>query len=278
MIRDDIYYSQDNFQFHTFDIALDDWAQFKQLEIFAVIHLAAQAGVRYSLVAPDAYIVSNIVGFQKVIDFVKTRNIEKFLYASSSSVYGKNPCTPFNEEHCVRCPESLYAATKISNELVATAYFNTFKVTSIGMRFFTVYGPWGRPDMAPMIFANSVVNGTSIDLFNYGLQRRDFTYIDDVVESVFRLFQFARFDKSEFVNIGSENPIELLDFVKVIEDYLGLESIKNLLPPQVGDVISTSSDCSKLRLITDFSPVVDVKRGMASFLEWFLKYYKYTSK
>lgn len=268
------YCSEGNFEFLNFDIVSGDWERFVDIEIFGFIHLAAQAGVRYSLVDPGAYIYSNIVGFQNVIDYVNKRQIGKFLYASSSSVYGKHSDVPFSETACVNNPESLYAATKISNELVAAAYFNTFKLSSIGLRFFTVYGPWGRPDMAPIIFANCIKNSIPIDLFNYGKQKRDFTFIDDVIEAVYKLFQLEECAKAEVFNIGSEEPIELMDFVNVIEEYIGIEVKKNLIPAQIGDVVTTYSDSSKLRVFTGFSPNMNFRKGMHTFLDWYLDYYK----
>jgi UDP-glucuronate 4-epimerase len=238
--------------------------------------LAAQAGVRYSLENPNAYLESNILGFQKVLDFVLKMKIKKFVYASSSSVYGKDSAQPFVESASCNAPESYYAATKKANELMANAYSETHKVSSIGLRFFTVYGPWGRPDMAPMLFTKAAMNGKIIRVFNNGEQKRDFTYIDDIVEGVYRLIvKYVPNEKAIIVNIGNGSPVGLLDFISKIEDQTGRILNKTFVEAQLGDVEVTYADTNKLVKLIDYRPKISLNDGLRKFVDWFKVYYKH---
>jgi len=241
----------------------------------AVIHLAAQAGVRYSIENPFTYQKTNIEGFLRIIDYVKERKIGKFIYASSSSVYGKTDEQPLKESADCSNPESFYAATKLSNELMASAYFNTHGLSSIGLRFFTVYGPWGRPDMAPMLFLNATRNKEAIKVFNFGNQSRDFTYIDDIVEAIYRII-----NKSENVvngplvfNIGNGKPVNLMDFIRIIEKESGVFLKKELVPAQPGDVEKTYADVSKLEGYIGCFSKTSIESGIVSLVRWFNEYY-----
>ena len=254
-----------------------------------VIHLAAQAGVRYSLINPDAYIQSNLLGFMNILEASKNNRINNLIYASSSSVYGANSRLPFCENDPVNHPISLYAATKKSNELMAHAYSNLFDIPSTSLRFFTVYGPWGRPDMAPMIFANSILNNIPLKIFNRGEMIRDFTYIDDVAEVVFRCaFKPAeantKFDKSNpeasssfapyrVFNVGNSSPIKLLDFIEMLENALGNKAIKDYQPMQSGDVVATFSDSSLLENWINYKPSTSFKKGIETFSKWYLEFH-----
>lgn len=252
------------------DLNSNVWQEITDYKIDIIIHLAAQAGVRYSLENPNAYLNSNILGFQKVLDFVNSNSIRAFLYASSSSVYGKNAQQPFNEENepCVS-PESYYAATKKMNELMAYSYYKTKGTNSVGLRFFTVYGPWGRPDMAPMLFAKSALNNKSIRVFNHGKQERDFTYIDDIVDGIF-LVAISSIDKvqCEVVNIGRGEPVGLMDFINMLENELGLKIEKTFENAQKGDVITTYADISKISKKFGYSPNVGLEEGIKYFVNW----------
>ena len=249
---------------------------FKKYKPSVVIHLAAQAGVRYSLENPDSYIKSNVVGFNNILECCREFPLEHFLYASSSSVYGGNKKIPFSEIDSVDNPISLYAATKKSNELMAHAYSHLFKIPSTGMRLFTVYGPWGRPDMAPMIFAQSICNNKPIKIFNNGKMSRDFTYIDDVIEAIFRLMKSIpkKKDLYRIVNIGNNNPENLMKFIKVIEKELGIESLKSYEPMQPGDVEKTFADTKKLKKLIEFEPATNLDLGIKKFINWYKEYYK----
>lgn len=262
-----------NFSFYKADINSDIWNKIPKIDI--LIHLAAQAGVRYSLENPMAYLESNILGFQKVLDFVQSRAIHSFYYASSSSVYGKNSRIPFSEDESCMQPESYYAATKRANELMAFSYWKTHKISSVGLRFFTVYGPWGRPDMAPMLFAHSAFNKSSIKVFNNGNQSRDFTFVDDIVESIYQLVFCKKNVGFELINIGRGAPINLMDFIGCIEVYSGLKIAKNFLPEQIGDVTQTYADTSKLKGLTNFEPSISLEVGIEKFIKWYRSYYSY---
>ena len=263
-----------SFLFYEEDLLSDIWAALKEYQIDSVIHLAAQAGVRYSIENPWKYLESNILGFQKVIDFVKVKNIKIFLYASSSSVYGKKSKQPFSEKESCSSPESYYAATKITNELMASVYAKTHSVGSIGLRFFTVYGPWGRPDMAPMLFADACMKREEISIFNYGKQKRDFTYIDDVIEGIYRLCKIEDFPSTSMVcNIGNGSPIKLLDFVELIEENMGNKLEKKFIEAQKGDVEETFADTELLRALTNFKPKVKIQQGIKKFITWYCNYY-----
>jgi len=256
------------------DLNSDIWVQLKSMDITAVIHLAAQAGVRYSLENPGAYITSNILGFQRVLEFVKETNIRQFIYASSSSIYGQTAKVPFNEEkEAGITPESYYAATKKANELMAYSYYKTFGVCSIGLRFFTVYGPWGRPDMAPYIFTNAAFERKSIKVFNHGKQMRDFTYISDIVEGIYNSFLHSvSLEGADYMNLGNGNPTNLMDFIGSIESISENSIEKVFVSSQKGDVSRTFSDNGKAKRLIGYEPTVTLESGLKLFIEWY-KYY-----
>ncbi|MGC3962336.1 MAG: NAD-dependent epimerase [Rhodocyclaceae bacterium] len=255
-----------------------------------VIHLAAQAGVRYSLINPHAYAESNLVGFLNILEGCRHNKVEHLVYASSSSVYGGNARMPFSEHDSVDHPVSLYAATKKANELMAHTYSHLYGLPTTGLRFFTVYGPWGRPDMALFLFVKAVLEGRSIDVFNHGKMRRDFTYIDDIVEGVIRTLDHVATPDSDFdaqnpdparstapfrvFNIGNNDPVELMEFIAAIENSLGTEAKKNFLPIQDGDVPATFADTSELNAWTGFAPATSVQDGVGRFVAWYRDYYK----
>lgn len=241
-----------------------------------VVNLAAQAGVRYSLENPHTYIQSNIVGFVNILECCRNYKIEHFLYASSSSVYGANSKVPFSEEDRVDHPVSLYAATKKSNELMAYSYSHLYDLPTTGLRFFTVYGPWGRPDMAPMLFADAILKGKAIKIFNNGNMQRDFTYIDDIVEGIVCSLSIlpVRYPKADVFNIGNSKPINLMDFITIMEKSLGKEAIKEYLPMQDGDVKITYADTSLIQSEKGYKPNSDLELGVNLFINWFNKYYK----
>ena len=261
----------------------------KKSKITEVIHLAAQAGVRYSLENPSAYIQSNLVGFFNIIDQSKKNEINHFYYASSSSVYGGNDKLPFQESDNVDKPISLYAATKKSNELIAHTYSHLFSMPTIGLRFFTVYGPWGRPDMALFKFTDSIINDKPIRVFNYGNMIRDFTYIDDVVDSIFYLLQRINAErilnknnetnqindssKYKIFNVGNSNPIKLNDYIKAIELHLNKKADIVYEEMQPGDVESTYANTELLEKYIDFKPSTTIDFGIKKFIDWYLAYY-----
>jgi UDP-glucuronate 4-epimerase len=250
----------------------------------AVVHLAAQAGVRYSIENPAAYIQSNLDGFGNVLEGCRHQGIEHLVYASSSSVYGGNRQMPFSEQHAVNHPVSLYAATKKANELMAHTYSHLYGLPATGLRFFTVYGPWGRPDMAPILFAKAILTEQPIQVFNQGQMQRDFTYIDDVVEGVIRCLEKpATADPSfdplnpnpataavphRLFNIGNSQPTELLRFIELLERALGIEAIKDLQPMQPGDVVATAADTSALQAWVGFQPNTPLELGLGHFAAW----------
>lgn len=254
-----------------------------------VIHLAAQAGVRYSLQNPYAYIDANLQGFLNILEGCRAQNVEHLAYASSSSVYGGNTALPFSEHQNIDHPVSLYAATKKANELMAHTYSHLFQIPTSGLRFFTVYGPWGRPDMALFIFTRAILEGRPIDIFNNGLMTRDFTYIDDIVEGVIRVIdkpaeRAPEFDPSHpdpaisnapyrVFNIGNMQPTPLMDYVHALEEAIGIEAKKNYLPMQPGDVPATAADTSELDKWVGFKPNTPVKEGVRRFVEWYRQYY-----
>lgn len=257
------------------------WDYLSQYQFECVIHLAAQAGVRYSLENPMSYIISNIIGFQHVIDFCVSKNNTKLLYASSSSVYGKTNTPPFKELMNTSLPESLYAATKKSNEMVAYSYFKTKNLISIGLRFFTVYGPWGRPDMAPFIFADSIFNKKSIKVFNNGNQFRDFTYIEDIVSGISKVYSLLNRDNyfdSTVMNIGNGKPVYLMDFIGRMEMELKMPAIKDFVGEQLGDVQITHADVSYINKMTDYKSRIDIEIGLKNFIKWYLTYYSKREK
>ncbi|QBB70668.1 NAD-dependent epimerase [Pseudolysobacter antarcticus] len=265
-------------------------AAFAQFAPQRVVNLAAQAGVRYSLENPHAYIQSNIIGFTNILEACRHTQVEHLVYASSSSVYGANKLLPFSVQHNVDHPVSLYAATKKANELMAHTYSHLFAIPTTGLRFFTVYGPWGRPDMALFKFTANILAGQPIDVFNHGKHTRDFTYIDDIVEGVIRVLDRVPQGDTTFdpmhptaassaapyrvYNIGNHQPIELARYIEVIEDCLGKRAIKNLLPMQAGDVADTYADVAELTRDTGYSPSTPVEIGVQRFVDWYRDFYK----
>lgn len=255
-----------------------------------VVNLAAQAGVRYSIENPHAYVDSNLVGFVNILEGCRHAKVPHLSYASSSSVYGANTLQPFSEHHNVDHPVSLYAASKKANELMAHTYSNLYKLPTTGLRFFTVYGPWGRPDMALFLFTRGMLNGEPIKVFNNGEMYRDFTYIDDIIEGVIRVTDKIPDANSEWsgddpdpassfapyrvYNIGNNAPVKLLDFITAIEKALGVEAIKQMMPMQPGDVPSTCADVSALVKDVDFKPATSVQDGIDRFVAWYRDYYK----
>jgi len=251
---------------------------FNNNDFISIIHLAAQAGVRYSIDFPDKYIESNINGFFNILEVAKQFKIKNLLYASSSSVYGNNSKMPFTETEDTSLPESLYAATKKSNELMACSYSKLYKFNTIGLRFFTVYGPWGRPDMSPFLFTEAILLNKKINLFNYGIMERDFTYIDDIIEGIISINNYylnTYVENSyEIYNIGNGNSVKLLDFINEIEINLNLKADFNYLPMQKGDVYKTYASTSKLRLITNYKPKINIQKGVMKFIIWYKNFYK----
>lgn len=247
---------------------------FQAHEMDTVIHLAAQAGVRYSLQNPHAYIDSNITGFMNVLEGCRHHGVKHLLYASSSSVYGANTVVPFSVQHNVDHPISLYAATKKANELMAHTYSHLYNLPTTGMRFFTVYGPWGRPDMAPFLFTNAILRGEPIKIFNYGDMKRDFTYVDDIVEAVRHLMERPlHSNRYRIYNVGNSQPVPLLEFVEAIEEAAGKKAVKELLPLQPGDVPVTYADVSELMRETGFRPQTSIQEGVRKFVAWYKDYY-----
>jgi UDP-glucuronate 4-epimerase len=250
---------------------------FQKTKFDRVVHLAAQAGVRYSIDHPHDYIASNIVGFMNILEGCRHAHVAHLVYASSSSVYGTNAPVPFSETDRVDRPISLYAATKKSNELIAHSYAHLFKLPVTGLRFFTVYGPWGRPDMAYFSFTKAILEGKSIDVFNYGNLARDFTYIDDIVSGVIgALDQIPGLTETPFMlyNIGNNRPVQLLDFIAAIEEATGRSAIKNMLPMQPGDVSQTYANIDAISRDLGFQPKTDIKAGIKKFVEWYREYYR----
>ncbi len=255
-----------------------------------VVNLAAQAGVRYSIENPSAYIQTNLVGFSNILECCRHCDIRHLVYASSSSVYGGNTKMPFSESQSVDHPVSLYAATKKSNELIAHSYSHLYGIPSTGLRFFTVYGPWGRPDMALFLFTKSILENKPIKIFNHGRMIRDFTYIDDIVESLIRVLEKPATSDKEFdsdnpnpatswaphriLNIGNSNPTSLMDYIEAIEDSLGIKAKKYFLPIQPGDVPSTSSNCRALENWISFKPQTSINDGVKNFIEWYRRFYE----
>lgn len=266
-------HSKNDFLLIKEDLNSNVWKRLARYKFDAVVHLAAQAGVRYSIENPWAYIQSNVLGFQNIIDFVEGQSIDRFVYASSSSVYGKFSEQPFTEFESCNQPESYYAATKKSNELMAHSYFKTKGINSIGLRFFTVYGPWGRPDMAPYLFADAALKRIPIEVFNHGNQKRDFTYVSDVVEGVYlSVKKFNRVSGSEIFNIGYGSPTGLMDFITQIELASGRELQKSFVDAQLGDVEVTFANTTKFESIFGYSPKVGLEEGVRNFMQWFKIY------
>lgn len=254
-----------------------------------VIHLAAQAGIRYSLKNPHVYGSSNLIGFLNILECSRHAKLEHLIFASSSSVYGSNTQIPFTESQNTDHPVSLYAATKKANEAMAHSYAHLYQIPITGLRFFTVYGPWGRPDMAPMLFTKTILEGRPIDIFNQGDMYRDFTYIDDIIESVFRVMnQPAESNKMystsapdsatsaapyRIYNIGNHKPVKLLDFISILEKELGVEAKKNYLPMQPGEVHTTYADVSALQEKINFVPQTELAEGVRRLIQWYRSYY-----
>lgn len=274
-----------NYQFIEADLKdhtlLADLFQSERFDI--VVNLAAQAGVRYSLENPHSYVDSNITGFLNILEGCRHNNVKHLIYASSSSVYGTNEKMPFKTSDRVDNPVSLYAASKKSNELMAHTYSHLFNIPTTGLRFFTVYGPWGRPDMALFLFTKAMIEGKKIDVFNFGEMARDFTYVDDIVEGIYRLLPLAPnceyndiqgFELPyQLFNIGYGSPVRLMDFISEIEKNLDIEADKNFMPIQPGDVPKTWADVDDLFNLTNFKPRVSTKEGVKNFIEWYLDYY-----
>ena len=281
-----------NFKFVRMDIAEKNAIKslFSSERFNIVINMAAQAGVRYSLINPHVYIEGNITGFLNILEGCRHNNVKHLIFASSSSVYGANTKMPFSVHHNVDHPVSLYGATKKANELMAHAYASLYKFPCTGLRFFTVYGPWGRPDMSLFLFTKAILEGKPIDVFNYGKMKRDFTYIDDIVEGVVRVINkipepnlywsgdnpesATSYAPYKLYNIGNNNPVELLRFIQVLEKYLGKVAEKNLLPMQAGDVPATYADVDDLMNDTGFKPQTSIEDGIGKFVEWYRGYYK----
>ncbi len=279
------------FTFHKLDLADREEVKslFAENNFDCVVNLAAQAGVRYSLVNPRAYIDCNIVGFLNILEGCRHNDIKHLVYASSSSVYGANTNMPFSVHHNVDHPVSLYAATKKSNELMAHTYSSLYKLPCTGLRFFTVYGPLGRPDMALFLFTRAILENKPIDVYNNGRMKRDFTYIDDIVEGVIRVSDkvpepnpdwngdnpdsATSYAPYKLYNIGNNNPVELMKFIEVLEDCLGKKANKNLLPIQPGDVPETYADVDDLVNDVGFKPATSIEEGINKFVEWYKEYY-----
>jgi UDP-glucuronate 4-epimerase len=289
--RLDILTAYPAFSFHKIDLA--DYARldniFRDHATDVVVNLAAQAGVRYSLTNPQAYVDANLVGFVNILECCRHHAVKHLVFASSSSVYGANTRMPFSVHHNVDHPVSLYAASKKSNELTAHAYSHLFNLACTGLRFFTVYGPWGRPDMALFLFTKAILEDRPINVFNYGKMQRDFTYIDDIVEGVVRVMQrlpepnaawsgdspdpSTSYVRYKIYNIGNNQPVELLDFIQTIEKALGKTAVKNLMDMQPGDVTATYADVDDLIEDVGFKPSTPIDVGIARFVEWYKEYY-----
>jgi UDP-glucuronate 4-epimerase len=281
-----------DFSFHCVNLGDRDAIAriFEQERFDRVVNLAAQAGVRYSLTNPYAYVDSNLVGFVNILEGCRHNGVEHLVYASSSSVYGANTLMPFSIHDNVDHPVSLYAATKKANELMAHTYSHLYELPTTGLRFFTVYGPWGRPDMALFLFTKAILEGKPIDVFNYGEMQRDFTYIDDIIEGVVRVLdKTPKGDEKwssdrpdpgtsrapyRIYNIGNNNPVQLMHFIEVLENHLGKKAEKRLLPLQPGDVPMTFADVDDLIKDVGFKPATSVETGIARFVDWYQKHYR----
>lgn len=281
----------EEFEFHRLD--LENRAGMEELfrghEFDIVVHLAAQAGVRYSLTNPHAYVASNLTGFINVLEGCRHKSVKHLVFASSSSVYGAHTNMPFSVHQNVDHPVSLYAATKKANELMAHTYAHLYGLPCTGLRFFTVYGPWGRPDMALFLFTRAILAGEPIQVFNHGKMKRDFTYIDDVIEGVTRVMEAppsphpswkskspdpgSSYAPYRIYNLGNHQPVQLMDFIKTIEKCLGVKAKKELLPLQPGDVVATYADIEDLKRDFGFTPVTSIEEGIAGFVKWYRDYY-----
>ena len=279
-------HTHDGFEFEQIDIADARalLAAYRTYRPDRVVHLAAQAGVRHSIDNPRAYIDANVVGFLNILQSVREHGAEHLVYASTSAVYGGNTRTPFATEHQVDQPLSIYAASKKSNELMAHAYSHLFDIPTTGLRFFTVYGPWGRPDMALFVFTRRILAGQPIDVYNHGRMRRDFTYIDDIVSGVLRALDHAPPPRVagdgpgaaapyRLYNIGAGQPVRLTRFIELIERNLGRQAVRNLLPMQPGDVPATHADIAPLVCDLGYRPSTSIETGVARFVAWYMEYY-----
>ena len=280
------------FSFHKIDLADREGIArlFANEKFNRVIHLAAQAGVRYSLENPFAYADANLIGYLNILEGCRHNNVEHLLYASSSSVYGLNRKMPFSTDDSVDHPVSLYAATKKANELMAHTYSHLYGIPTTGLRFFTVYGQWGRPDMALFKFTKAMLEGKPIDVYNYGKMKRDFTYIDDIVEAIVRMQDIIPQPNPEWTvetgspadssapyrvyNIGNSSPVELMDYITALEEAMGMVAEKNMMPIQPGDVLETSADTKPLYDAVGFRPQTTVRQGVKNFVDWYKAYYK----
>ena len=280
-----------NFTFHQLDLADREGMAtlFADEQFNRVIHLAAQAGVRYSLENPHAYADANLIGHLNVLEGCRHNKVQHLLYASSSSVYGLNRTMPFSTEDSVDHPVSLYAATKKANELMSHTYSHLYHLPTTGLRFFTVYGPWGRPDMALFKFTKAMIEGNSIDVYNFGKMKRDFTYIDDIAEAIIRLQDVIPQADAQWTveagspatssapyrvyNIGNSSPVELMDYITALEEAVGVEANKNMMPMQLGDVMETSADTQALYDVIGFKPQTSVKDGVKNFVDWYRHFY-----
>jgi len=285
---------EDKRNFRFYKISLEDreviLSLFKTEKFDYVVNLAAQAGVRYSLINPYSYIDSNIYGFLNILEGCRHYAVKHLVFASSSSVYGLNTKMPFSVHHNVDHPVSLYAATKKANELMAHTYSYLYNIPTTGLRFFTVYGPWGRPDMALFLFTKNILEGRPIDVFNHGKMKRDFTYIDDIIEGVIRVIDKILEPNPEWTgdspdpssscapyrlyNIGNNNPVELIKFIEIIEECLGKKAKKNFLPLQPGDIPITYADIDDLMDAVGFKPKISIEEGIERFVRWYKNYYK----
>ncbi|PIT97689.1 hypothetical protein COT77_00055 [Candidatus Berkelbacteria bacterium CG10_big_fil_rev_8_21_14_0_10_41_12] len=274
--RLEILKKHSNFSFYQLDIA--EFASFEKVftenKIDKVCHLAAQAGVRYSLENPHIYEQSNMVGFLNLLELMRKHKVKDLVYASSSSVYGGIKKVPFIEDMTINQPISLYAATKAANELYAYVYHHLYELNAIGLRFFTVYGPWGRPDMALFLFTKAILENKPIKVFNQGQMKRDFTYVDDIISGIMASLDKVSDLGYEIFNLGCADPVNLLDFIKTIEENLGKKAKKEFLPLQPGDVPNTYADISKAQKLLGYQPKIKIKEGVGKFIDWYRKYYE----
>lgn len=288
--------THDKFSFYKEDLQNSEaiMSVFNKEKPEVVINLAAQAGVRYSIENPHAYIDSNVVGYINILEGCRHNNVQQLIYASSSSVYGANTSLPFSVHDNVDHPLSLYAATKKANELMSHTYSSLYNIPTTGLRFFTVYGPWGRPDMALFMFTKNIIEGKPIDVFNNGDMMRDFTFVDDIVESISRLIEKPAHPNHEWsgdkpdpgtsyapykiYNIGNNSPVKLMEFIEAIEEKVGKKAIKNFMPLQAGDVPATYANVEDLYRDIDFKPQTSIKDGVGKFVDWYVEYYKINLK
>ncbi len=272
--RNNVLKKYENFIFYHMDLCHNKKIRsiFQNHDIKKICHLAAQAGVRYSIENPFRYQKSNLQGFTTILEMARNFNIQNLVFASSSSVYGGNKKVPFSVDDNINRPVSFYAATKVANEVMAYSYHHLYGISMTGLRFFTVYGPWGRPDMAYFKFSNKIVNGESINVYNHGDMKRDFTYVDDIVDGVISALN-KRFD-FELFNLGNNKPVNLLEFINILENKLGKKAKKNMLPMQPGDMKGTYADILKSTELLGFSPKTDLEEGLGNFVDWYKKYYR----